>query len=67
MGHLMPLFWSILMVLMGTIICLGLFSLTWNPFIFLNMVFSQFLYGAILLEVLEVLIERRMDNIKCHL
>jgi hypothetical protein len=55
------------MVLMGTIICLGLFSLTWNPFIFLNMVFSQFLYGAILLEVLEVLIERRMDNIKCHL
>jgi len=49
-----------------TIICWGLFSFTWNFFIYLDMVFPR-LYITIPLVGLDVLIVMILDSLKCYL
>jgi hypothetical protein len=56
-----------LIAFMGrTIICWGLFSLTWNFFIYPDMVFPR-LYITILLVGLDVLIVMILHSLKCYL
>jgi hypothetical protein len=66
MAHIMPFFGTPLMVVVGkTIICWGLFSLTWKTFIRLDIVFPPLL-DTIPLVGLDVMIEIIQDFLKCY-
>jgi hypothetical protein len=66
MAHIMPFFGTPLMVVVGrTIICWGLFSLTWKTFIHLDIMFPPLL-NTIPLVRLDVMIEIIQDFVKCY-
>jgi hypothetical protein len=65
-AHIMPFFGTPLMAVVGrTIICWGLFSLTWKTFIHLDIVFPLLL-NTIPLVGLDVMIEIIQDFLKCY-